>query len=188
MFPQALFMSFVSFKFSEATNLFEILSCYCPWFHLIWLIETESLCVKLPCCLFTYQQTRHQDIWMLSRIYQDVINRTVILSIRTGLSVFKYVLIQEHCALNWFLMLQSWLILLSLLFSCEISWPAVGVKTSPVPNFALKLPNRTFIGYLGNWLIICSNFSQKLSFCVITVIPKLGTDIRNSITPASCQN
>jgi len=44
---------------------------------------------------------------MPSHIYQDVINLTVILSIRTGPSLFKYVLIQEHCALNRFLMWQS---------------------------------------------------------------------------------
>jgi hypothetical protein len=39
---------------------------------------------------------------------------------------------------------------LSLLISCELSFPIVGLKISSVPTFALKSPNKIFLSYLGN--------------------------------------
>jgi hypothetical protein len=39
---------------------------------------------------------------------------------------------------------------LSLLISCKLSFPIVGLKMSSLPTFALKSPNRIFVWYLGN--------------------------------------
>jgi hypothetical protein len=38
---------------------------------------------------------------------------------------------------------------LSLLISCELSFPIVGLKISSILTFALKSPNRIFVSYLG---------------------------------------
>jgi hypothetical protein len=39
---------------------------------------------------------------------------------------------------------------LSLLISCELSFPIVGVKISYLPTCALKSRNRIFMSFLGN--------------------------------------
>jgi hypothetical protein len=39
---------------------------------------------------------------------------------------------------------------LSLLISCELSFPIVDLKISYLPTFALKSRNRIFMSYLGN--------------------------------------
>jgi hypothetical protein len=39
---------------------------------------------------------------------------------------------------------------LSLLISCELSFPIVGLKISSLPAFALKSPNKMFMLYLRN--------------------------------------
>jgi hypothetical protein len=41
---------------------------------------------------------------------------------------------------------------LSLLISCKLSFPVVGLKISPQPTLALKSPNRILIWYFGNSL------------------------------------
>jgi hypothetical protein len=39
---------------------------------------------------------------------------------------------------------------LSLLISCKLSFPTVGLKMSSLPTLALRFPNKIFIWYLGN--------------------------------------
>jgi hypothetical protein len=46
---------------------------------------------------------------------------------------------------------------LSLLSSCKLSFPIVGLKVSSLPNFAVKFPNRIFMWYWGKWSNTCSN-------------------------------
>jgi hypothetical protein len=52
---------------------------------------------------------------------------------------------------------------LSLLISCKLSFPIVGLKMSSLPTLALKSPNRIFIWYLGNYPSI-SSYVSKLDY------------------------
>jgi hypothetical protein len=40
---------------------------------------------------------------------------------------------------------------LSLLISCKLSFPIVGLKIFYLPTFALKSTSKIFMSYLGNW-------------------------------------
>jgi hypothetical protein len=54
---------------------------------------------------------------------------------------------------------------LSLLISCKVSFPIVGLKMSSLPTLAVKSPpNNIFICYLGNLSNSHSTSLQKLSF------------------------
>jgi hypothetical protein len=53
---------------------------------------------------------------------------------------------------------------LSLLISCKLSFPIVGLKMSFQPTLALDSHNKIFICNLGNLSNTRSNYSQKLSF------------------------
>jgi len=52
----------------------------------------------------------------------------------------------------------------SLLFSCRLSFPIVGLKIFSFPTYALKSHNWIFICYLGKWSKTCSKSSHKLFF------------------------
>jgi hypothetical protein len=53
---------------------------------------------------------------------------------------------------------------LSLLMSCNLSFPVVGLKMSYLPTLAVKSPDKIFTWYLGNLSNMHSNSSYKLSF------------------------
>jgi hypothetical protein len=48
---------------------------------------------------------------------------------------------------------------LSLLISCKLSFPIIGLKMSFLPTLALKSPSKIFIWYLGNLSNTCSSSS-----------------------------
>jgi hypothetical protein len=53
---------------------------------------------------------------------------------------------------------------LSLLISCKLSFPIIGLKMSYLLTLAFTSPNKIFMWYLGNLSNIRSNSSWKLSF------------------------
>jgi hypothetical protein len=83
-------------------------------------------------------------------------------------NIFMNVVMWEYCTFDDEIYVDvatfTTLTLLSLLLSCKLSFPIVGLKMSYLPTLALKFPNNIFIWYLGNLLNIRSSFSQNLSF------------------------
>jgi hypothetical protein len=78
---------------------------------------------------------------MPSPIYQYVINLIVSLPTRRGPRVLMKVSVRKHFNLETrFLDVAKFttLTLLSLLSLCKLSFPAVGLKISSLPNFLLK--------------------------------------------------
>jgi hypothetical protein len=53
---------------------------------------------------------------------------------------------------------------LSLLISCKLSFPTVGLKMSSLPTLALKYPIRIFMCYLENLSNTLSNSLMSLPF------------------------
>jgi hypothetical protein len=97
--------------------------------------------------------------------YQYVINLLVVLLIRRDPVVYM----MFRCGNVVFLITRSVDVAkfhikpLSLLFSCKLSFPAVGLKTFSVHNFAWKL-NIIFIWYIGKWSNTCCNYWWEWSF------------------------
>ena len=66
---------------------------------------------------------------------------------------------------------------LSLLSSCELSLPVVGLKIYCLPFFELKSGNWIFMWYIGECLNTCS-FPHKIAYWVITVVPNCCRSIQ----------
>jgi hypothetical protein len=75
--------------------------------------------------------------------------------------IFMNAAMWEHCNLTMSLDVAKFTTLtpLSLLISCKLSFPIVGLKMSSLPTLAFKSPNKIFVWYLGN----LSNIRSKSS-------------------------
>jgi hypothetical protein len=85
---------------------------------------------------------------MPSLIYQYVIYLVV-----RSQGIFVNVAMQEHCTLDdqiFYMAKFTALTPLSLLISCKLLFPVVGLKISSLPTFAFRSPNKIFKWYFGN--------------------------------------
>jgi hypothetical protein len=82
---------------------------------------------------------------MSSPIYQNMVNLIVSLSIRRHRGKFIVLLTDRFLDVAKFITLTP----LSLLISCKLSFPVVGLKMSSLPTLALKPPNNISYGILG---------------------------------------
>jgi hypothetical protein len=109
---------------------------------------------------------------MSSPIYQNMGNIIVSFSIRKCPSKFMDVTMWEHCTFDRFLEFIT-LTPLSLLISCKLSFPIVGLKMSFLPTFALKSPSKIFMWYLGK----VSNTHPNSSVKEIQFEPPVNYDV-----------
>jgi hypothetical protein len=80
---------------------------------------------------------------MLSRVYQYVNNINVSLPNRRGPGIFMKVSVRDHHDLNnYFDVTYLTITPLSLLSSCSLPFPIVGLEIFSLPNFLFKSPNR----------------------------------------------
>jgi hypothetical protein len=78
---------------------------------------------------------------MPSPIYQDMVNLIVGVPIWRCPNIFMNVAMREHCTFdNEIFAKFTTRAPLSLLISCKLSFPTVGLKMSSLPTLALKSP------------------------------------------------
>jgi hypothetical protein len=108
----------------------------------------------------SYPERWHiENTWMLSHVFQYVIYLIANLSMKRGLGVIMKVAIQEHWVLDdWIFWGDEvcYSMLLSLLFSCKVSFPIASVKMPFVLSFVLKSPR--FLMALRKRKESCYNF------------------------------
>ena len=121
MISQALLVSSLSFKFSKAANLFEVLILYCFLTSTTFNLLGLNLSTSNHYCLFTYYKSfpnfyNHQIVIritfsypersyiqctrMPSPVYQYVITLVVSLPIKRGPGVIMKVSMRKNCALT----------------------------------------------------------------------------------------
>jgi hypothetical protein len=165
---QVLLISISSSKFSKDANLFEILTWHfsltytsfnfldqtSPCKHRALLIHCQSLpnvsryqiVIRITVCCPERSGVRY--IWMPSHVYENMVNSTEFISgdaqvnlwmLRCGNIVLLTVRLSDVVKFTT-------LTALSLLTSCKLLSPVIGLQISSLPTSALKSPNKCSYG------------------------------------------